>query len=128
MVSKNQSLRVLPFLVLILSFVSFEDKALFKTWVVKSYYSGVIVYRVKPGFSGNDSGFEFRPKGKLKVRQRDTWCGTEPVRMEVVRGKWVRENDSVIILKYPRWGKNLTQRMLIREINKDSMTVEFIYK
>lgn len=128
MFSKTTSLRFLPFLLVMLSFVSFGNRSLLGTWVMYSYHQGMVTYRVKSGFSGTDSGFEFKPKGKLKVRQRDSWCGTERVRMEVVRGKWVRENDSVIILKYPKWGQNLTQKMLIRKINKDSMTVEFIYK
>lgn len=75
----------------------------------------------------NGYGFSLLEDGTFIERKEAGWCGTPPIIYANYNGTWKAINDSTLDISVGYWGGTTQYNLKIKEIKKDSLTVEFIY-
>ncbi|OXA78678.1 hypothetical protein B0A65_13185 [Flavobacterium frigidimaris] len=90
----------------------------------------IATYSQSSSFKKKSAGIQFFTDGKLKVKQSTGTCGTmdanEKINYEIVEGTWTISSDSIIELKHPLWGQNLTEKYKLKELTENKLVVQII--
>lgn len=105
-----------------------DKNFLFQVWTYESSNREKVVLKSNIKFQKNEPGMEFKENGILKVKQNIGWCGTPPIRYEIVEGTWTIDKDSTLYLEYKNWNGIVSQKSKIIKLTSDELILQHLKK
>ena len=109
---------------LLFSFKTFENKNdfeinnLYGNWVFKEGDIKNQSFTKKAKLKRDIFGYQIKKDGYLIVRMSNSWCGTPPITLENIEGKWKITENEILEIEYEAWYGLSKQKWKINSITK----------
>lgn len=106
----------------------FEINNLYGNWVFKKGNLENQSFTKKVKLKKDIFGYSFKKDGNLIVRMSNTWCGTPPIILENILGKWKISESKILEIEYEVWYGLSKEKWKIDSLSKKHLNLVLIQK
>lgn len=104
----------------------FEINNLFGNWVFKEGNLENQSFSKKGKLKKDIFGYQIKKDGNLIIKMSNTWCGTPPIILEDVPGKWKITDEKILEIEYEAWYGFKKEQWKINSLSKKHLILILI--